>query len=446
MGGRLWVESQVGCGSTLHFTAAFSLGQDETSVGSAAAAVEVRGLPVLVVDDNATNRRILHGMLGHWQMQATVVDRGQVALTMLAQARDQGTPFPLVLLDAHMPEMDGFSVAARIKSDPTLSGTTILMLSSDDLAAASARCRELGIAVYLTKPIIQAELWEAINAALTSSLPACPDPPRTLHSTEEATHRPLRILLAEDTAVNQMLAVRMLEKHGHEVHVVGDGQAALAVLAQQAFDLVLMDVQMPVMDGIEATAAIRAQEQTNATHLPIIAMTAHAMQGDRERCLAAGMDDYVAKPMKAAEFYAAIDRLLHARSDLNLPAVEPPIDLPAALSIVDGDQDLLLDLIVTFLEDYPRSIAELHEAITTGDALRMGQLAHSIKGAVASFAAHTAQALAYDLECRGRQGELENASAVLQQLEHELERIAVFATEHDWAARVGTLTPTPPLS
>jgi two-component system sensor histidine kinase/response regulator len=444
MGGRLWVESQEGCGSTLHFTAIFSLGQDEMSVGRAAAPVEVRGLPALVVDDNATHRRILHDMLAHWQMQATVVDSGQAALAMLAQARDQGTPFPLVLLDAHMPEMDGFSVAARIKSDPTVSGTTILMLSSDDLAAASARCRELGIAVYLTKPIIQAELWEAINSALTSSLPACPDPARALRSTEEVTHRPLRILLAEDTAVNQTLAVRMLEKHGHEVRVGGDGQAALAVLAQQAFDLVLMDVQMPVMDGIEATAAIRAQEQTNGTHLPIIAMTAHAMQGDRERCLAAGMDDYVAKPMKAAELFAAIDRLLNAGSDLNHPAVEPPIDLPAALSIVDGDQDLLLDLIVTFLEDYPRSIVELHQAIASGDALRMGQLAHSLKGAVASFAAHTAQALAYDLECRGRQGELENASAVLQQLEHELERLAVFATEHDWDARVGTPTPTPP--
>jgi signal transduction histidine kinase/DNA-binding response OmpR family regulator len=443
MGGRLWVESRVGYGSTFHFTAVFSLQQDQTLAGGAAAPVEMRDLPVLVVDDNATNRHILRDMLGRWQMQVTVVDGGQAALTMLAQARDQGTPFPLVLLDAHMPEMDGFTVAARIKSDPTLSGATILMLSSHDLAADSARCRELEIALYLTKPVMQAELWEAIKTVLTSQTPARPTSAQVPHALEEVTHRPLRILLAEDTAVNQTLAVRMLQKHGHTVHVVGDGQAALDALAQQAFDLVLMDVQMPVMDGMEATAAIRAQEQTSDTHLPIIAMTAHAMQGDRERCLAAGMDGYVAKPMKAAELYAAIDRLLIDGADLNIPTVEPPIDLPAALSIVDGDQDLLLDLMVMFLEDYPKSVAELHDAITTGDALRMGRLAHSMKGVVASFAAHTAQALAYDLERRGRRGELENASAVLQQLEQELERIAVFVTDHDWAEPVCTLPPTP---
>ena len=236
-----------------------------------------------------------------------------------------------------------------------------------------------------------------------------------------------------------MLAVRMLEKQGHSVSVVGDGQAALEALAQHPFDLVLMDVQMPVMDGLEATAAIREQEKTSGAHMPIIAMTAHAMQGDRERCLAAGMDDYVAKPMKAAELAAAIDRLSIGAADPNIPALEPPIDLPAALSIVDGDQDLLLDLIVMFLEDYPKSVAELHDAITTGDALRMGQLAHSLKGAVASFAAHTAHTLAYDLERRGRQGELEGAAAVLQQLESELERIAVFVTEHNWEEQICTL-------
>jgi CheY-like chemotaxis protein len=234
--------------------------------------------------------------------------------------------------------------------------------------------------------------------------------------------------------VNQTLTVRLLEKQGHAVQVVGDGQAALQALSQYPFDLVLMDVQMPVMDGLEATAAIRQEEKCSGGHIPIIAMTAHAMQGDRERFLAAGTDGYVAKPMKAAELSAAIDRLLMGVADRNTPAVEPPIDLPAALRIVDGNHDLLLDLIDMFLEDYPKSVEELQEAITAGDAQRTERLAHSLKGAVSSFGAHGAYNLAHDLECRGHQGELGNASSILRQLVHELERIAIFATEHQWPA------------
>jgi CheY-like chemotaxis protein len=434
MGGQFWLDSQVGRGSTFHFTVSFGSEVEGMATVEAAVPVEVRNLPVLVVDDNATNRRILHDMLCHWQMQATEVDNGQTALTMLAQARDKGMPFPLVLLDAHMPEMDGFTVAAHIKADATLSGATILMLSSDDLAGDSARCRELGIALYLKKPIAQAELQEAMKTALCHSGSESSSSPPHPQATTPVSRKPLRILLAEDTLVNQTLTVRLLEKQGHAVQVVGDGQAALQALSQYPFDLVLMDVQMPVMDGLEATAAIRQEEKCSGGHIPIIAMTAHAMQGDRERFLAAGTDGYVAKPMKAAELSAAIDRLLMGVADRNTPAVEPPIDLPAALRIVDGNHDLLLDLIAMFLEDYPKSVEELQEAITAGDAQRTERLAHSLKGAVSSFGAHGAYNLAHDLECRGHQGELGNASSILRQLVHELERIAIFATEHQWPA------------
>ena len=192
-----------------------------------------------------------------------------------------------------MPEMDGFTVAAQMQQDLALGETTILMLSSADFSGDTARCREVGIASHLMKPITQSELWDAIITALGTAahtLSAGPPPP---HPRGAGMHRPLRILLAEDNRVNQMVAVRILEKQGHTVAVVGDGQAALTALAQEAFDLVLMDIQMPVLDGLEATAAIRAQEKTQGTHVPIIAMTAHAMRGDRERCLAAGMDGYV---------------------------------------------------------------------------------------------------------------------------------------------------------
>jgi signal transduction histidine kinase/DNA-binding response OmpR family regulator len=268
-----------------------------------------------------------------------------------------------------------------------------------------------------------------------------PAPVPTLPHTETATPRHLRILLAEDTPVNQTLAVHILEKQGHSVYAVENGQAALEALAQHPFDLVLMDVQMPVMDGLEATAAIREQESISGGHVPILAMTAHAMQGDRERCLAAGMDDYVAKPMQPAQLLTAIERLVIDAEDLPIPALEPPLDLPAALRIVDGDPNLLLDLVTMFLEDHPKAVAELEDAINREDASCTERLAHSLKGAVATFGAHTAYSLAYELERCGHQRELAHAASILQQLQHELRRIAVFVAEHDWDARTEATEP-----
>jgi PAS domain S-box-containing protein len=334
MGGQLWLESEVGRGSTFHFTACFSVQPASAGRQVPATPVDMHQLPVLVVDDNATNRRILHEMLAHWQMQPTTVDGGQAALAALTQAKDAGTPFPLVLLDTRMPEMDGFTVAARLRQDPALVGATILMLSSTDLAGDAARCRELGIPIHLTKPIIQSDLWEAIMTALRRAAHDDHPTPSVPPPTPFGSPQGWRILLAEDNVVNQTLAVRMLEKRGHRVEVVGTGKAALAAVAQHSFDLILMDVQMPELDGFEATAAIRARERESGGHLPIIAMTAHAMKGDQERCLAAGMDGYVAKPMKAGELYAVIDRLLtgmstpdqatgERRSDLTTTATAP---------------------------------------------------------------------------------------------------------------------------
>ena len=246
----------------------------------------------------------------------------------------------MVLLDAHMPEMDGFTVATHMQQDPALAGTTILMLSSADLAGDAARCKEVGIARHLMKPITQAELWEAILTALGGAARTPAALPTVSPLTEPAADRPLRILLAEDNRVNQRVALHTLEKQGHTVVVVGDGQAALTALAQAPFDLVLMDIQMPVLDGLAATAIIRAQEQTQGTHVPIIAMTAHAMRGDRERCLAAGMDGYVTKPLKAADLAAAIAQLQPAVSSPETRIVAPPVDVSAALQSVNGDQAL----------------------------------------------------------------------------------------------------------
>jgi two-component system sensor histidine kinase/response regulator len=327
MGGQLWVESVVGQGSIFHFTARFGMQSRPLAVPLPAARVDVRDLPVLVVDDNATNRRILHEMLTCWGMRPITAESGAAALDILECAKDIGTPFSLILLDDHMPEMDGLTVAQWIKQDPRFKGMTILMLSSGDQRDIEARCRQAGVLVYLRKPITRAELWKAMITALNrpeipekrTDLPCMGHDPQ--YSADGIPMRPLRILLAEDNIVNQRLVVRLLQKRGHTMLVANTGREALVALEQHPVDLVLMDVQMPEMDGLEATAVIRAQEHQRGGHLPIIALTAHAMMGDQERCLAAGMDSYVSKPINAQALSEVISRVLNDVTPSNLLAV-----------------------------------------------------------------------------------------------------------------------------
>ncbi|MBI1818035.1 MAG: response regulator [Deltaproteobacteria bacterium] len=312
MGGRIWVDSGVGRGSTFHFTLCARV--SSKLLGRAAPIESLKDLLVLVVDDNTTNRRILNELLTHWQMRPTTVDSGAAALGCMMHAVANGAPFPLVLVDVHMPEMDGFELAERIKHTPALASATIMMLSSADLMGEAARCRELGVAAFLTKPLRQSELLDAMLLALGSVTQLAPPTGHHLPP-PDATTRTLRVLLAEDNAVNQKLAQRLLEKRGHTVRVASNGQEALAAFAAEAFDLILMDVQMPEIDGLEATAAIRARERVSGTHTPIIALTANAMKGDEERCLVAGMDGYVSKPLQPAKLYEAIERLVPAPAD-----------------------------------------------------------------------------------------------------------------------------------
>jgi signal transduction histidine kinase/DNA-binding response OmpR family regulator len=310
MGGQISVESEVGRGSTFHFTARFGLARPEADPHAGARVVSLQDMRVLAVDDNATNRRILENVLRGWGAKPSVAENAPQALELLDQAQNAGRPYQLVLTDAHMPEMDGFMLAERIKQDPQLRSTILMMLTSGDLPGDIARCDELGIASYLLKPVKQSELLDAVTATLNGT---APEPrPAEARVAEPPAKAPssLRVLLVEDSAVNQKLAVALLRKQGYEVVVANNGLEALATLESQRFDLVLMDIQMPEMDGMEATRAIREKERQTGDHLPIIAMTAYALKGDRRRCLEAGMDEYVSKPIHAERLMAAIQAVL----------------------------------------------------------------------------------------------------------------------------------------
>jgi len=303
MRGKIWVESELGRGSQFHFTARLGIADTKViEVGAIAPPEILRAVRVLVVDDNRTNRRILEGMLGRWEMKSSSVQDGEEALAKLSEAQEAGEPFALILMDMHMPKMDGFELIEEIRQGPHPSTAMIMMLTSAGHRGDAARCQDLGVAAYLLKPIRQSELREAIARVLGAREQKGAIPLITRYSLHDAREpaASLRILLAEDNAVNQRLASRLLEKRGHSVVVAGNGREALEALEKHHFDLVFMDVQMPVMDGFEATAAIRKKEG-GGVHLPIVALTAHAMKGDREKCLAGGMDEYLTKPIRPQE-------------------------------------------------------------------------------------------------------------------------------------------------
>jgi two-component system sensor histidine kinase/response regulator len=314
MGGRIWVESEPEQGSAFHFTLRLAVQNTPGARPGPLQPEELREVPVLVVDDNFTNRQLLNAMLSRWGMRPMAVDGGRLALEALEFARHAGHPFSLVLLDCHMPEMDGFVVAKQIRDKPELNSTTLMMLTSGGSPGDGARCRELGISAYLNKPIRAAELLEGISR-IRQKVPETALPLITKHTLREDRNR-VRILLAEDNLVNQTVAVRLLEKRGYTVVVAGSGRAALAALEQNNFDLVLMDVQMPELDGFETTVAIRAKEELTGAHIPIVAMTAHALKGDQERCMASGMDGYLSKPIRVEELLAIVEDQLRPKPAL----------------------------------------------------------------------------------------------------------------------------------
>jgi signal transduction histidine kinase/CheY-like chemotaxis protein len=424
MAGKMWLESREGKGSTFHFTARFAAAQVQAQPAPPALEAELQNLAVLVVDDNQTNRQILCTMTRAWGMRPTAAESGEVAIAAVVAAHEKEDPFRIVLIDGNMPVMDGFELAERIRRSRAQNGETeapILMLTSGGQQGDANRCRQVGISAYLLKPVLKADLLAAILTALSRRQGKLGAPAAlvTRHTLRESAHK-LRILVAEDNAVNQAVITRALQKMGHTPVLAQTGIEALELASTEKFDVVFMDIQMPEMDGLAATAAIREKEITTRTHLPIFAMTAHAMAGDRERCLEAGMDGYITKPVRFSDIEQTLSGLTKEPATSNAPPEEASWNRDEALGRIDGDEELLQEMCQIFLEHSPELLQKLQQAVAAGDFDGVTRAAHSLKGEAGYLSAGGTSQAARELEEMGRGKDLSRAQGTLAILEQEV--------------------------
>jgi CheY-like chemotaxis protein len=421
MGGRLWLESQHGMGSQFHFVVRLDVPEHVDAVPPPA--FDLRTIRALVVDDNATNRRILAEILESWQMAAVGVATAAEALDALRAAVAAGQPFHLVLTDALMPDVDGFALAEQIAADNRLKAVKIVLLTSAGLPALRGRRAAIFVAT-LVKPVKQSELLDAIVTAFATPDAAArrrrAKPPRR----PRRAGRALRVLVAEDNPTNQKLVSVLLDQQGHHVTIVHNGRLAVERAAQEPFDIILMDVQMPEMSGLEATAAIREREQSLGGHIPIVAMTAHAMTGDREHCLAAGMDAYVSKPLRLDELLAVVDGLF-----TSVTQARPFLDPPTLLSAFGGNRKMLAEVIDIFLVDSPELTRAIRQAAVQGDGQRLASSAHALKGSAGLFGKEGAYETARRLEQLGKSGDLTGVGEACTELEREMDALCATLAE-----------------
>jgi signal transduction histidine kinase/DNA-binding response OmpR family regulator len=435
MDGRLWVESTVGSGSTFHFTVRVGVHQGD-EVRPSPSLPDLNGLRVLVVDDNATNRLILEETLSGWQMLPTAVDSGTAALAAMRLAARTGQPFALALLDGRMPGMDGLAVAEAIRRHHEMDGTQIILLTSANHHGSASRRRRLRVAAQLTKPVSQSSLYDVI---VTLYSHRDHGEKESAQESSPTFSRPLRLLLAEDNVVNQKLARRLLEKWGHTVISVEDGQAAVEAAQAAQFDAVLMDIQMPRLDGLKATARIREREKRDGDHIPIIAMTAHATQRGRMMCLDAGMDAYVAKPIRRDELARTLEAATHRQPEAqpdepDAAAAAPapdgaadaalPYDREKTLERVGGDEELFREIAAMFIDSAPGALDALQRAITATDLEAAARAAHSLKGSVGNFGADTAFQAALAVEMAAKDDDLDAVRTAWTTLEDAVQTLS----------------------
>ena len=426
MGGQIQVVSTEGVGSTFYFTLNF-VRQVEAEPKKILSNLDK--MKVLVLDDNATNRTILQKMMRNFGCRADIVAEGKVALEMLELAVVDEAPYDLVLLDMQMPGMSGLDVAQQVRSVAAISETPLLLLTSLGYKADDPDLRRLGFSACLHKPIKQSQLFDTINGLINhNSMPHIEA--SSVAKRQSQTVRSAKILLAEDNPVNQRLAVKLLEKGGHEVIAVGNGKLACEAFKQSKYDLVFMDIQMPEMDGYEATRRIRASEPNHT--IPIVAMTAHAMAGDREKCLAAGMDDYITKPLKVDELKAMLARWLGKieSGEIEIAPVNAPnnapVEMNALLKITDNDKEFLHELIELYLNDVPPRLAVLRAAVANQSGPDIRSEAHSLKGASGNISAQGLQRIFAELEKLGAEENLANTAKIMDEAEAEFARVQEF--------------------
>jgi two-component system, sensor histidine kinase and response regulator len=436
MGGRIWLESDVGKGTRFHFTVRLKVCEEIPAPGATVPMETLNGLRILVVDDHRTNRRILEGILKRWGAQTGCAGGGEEALSELTAAAEAGKPYRLMLTDMNMPEMDGFALVEHIQSDPKLSPLTVMMLTSGGHRRDVERCREMGVLFYLYKPVRKQELLAALLASLGQSQTASPC---SVLPQIERRERPrvLQVLLVEDNRVNQTVATGLLHKMGHSVVVAANGLAALSQMASQPFDVVLMDVQMPEMDGLTATRKIRDSERSTPYHIPIVAMTAHAMKGDREICIAAGMDEYVTKPINVEALKQALATVLRGQDDAVMqtsltttavnekaaPAAAAAWDRGETLERLGGDEKLFQEVIGIFLVEVPQHMVSLKQAIVQQNANAIEEIAHKLKGEVGYLGIAEVSQMARQLEELGRKSDFGGAAGLYARFEVQLNEV-----------------------